>query len=197
MACSTTPVATELVVPEGASIATFAGGCFWCTEAFFQEQEGVLDVVSGYAGGSEEEASYRLVAGGMSDHRESIQLSYDPEVVTYEQLLEWFWQQIDPTDEGGQFYDRGFQYSTAIFYHDEAQQAAAEASKRELEESGRFEEPIVTEILPFTTFFAAEEYHQDFYKNSADHYKRYKEASGRDQFVEENWAKEAALEHSR
>lgn len=178
-------------------VATFAGGCFWCMEPPFQELQGVMDVVVGYAGGTEEEASYKQVTTGQTGHREAAQINYDPEMITYQELLDIFFRQIDPTDDGGQFADRGFQYTTAIYYHDQEQKELAKEAIKLIESMETFENPVVTEIVPFSNFFLAEEYHQDFYIKSADHYERYKKGSGRADFIEENWAKEAALEFSR
>lgn len=173
---------------------TLAGGCFWCTEAFFQEEKGVIDAVSGYAGGTENDASYLDVSKGITKHREAVQVTFDPALIDIEGILDIYWSHIDPTNIEGQFADRGFQYTTAIFYQSEAQRIAAEDSKARLEESGLFNDEIATEILPFSTFFPAEEYHQDYYKKASDHYERYKKASGRAGFVEETWAKDAAVE---
>ena len=184
----------EALSYDGASVATLAGGCFWCIEAPFHSLPGVIDVISGYAGGTAEDAVYKRVAYGQTDHREAVQVFFDPEQVTYQEVLDLFWRQIDPTDAGGQFADRGFQYTTAIFAHDDKQRQIAESSRNVLSDSGKFTEPIVTEVLPFTTFFPAEEYHQDYYKKAKAHYERYKKASGRSDFIEENWAKEAALQ---
>jgi peptide methionine sulfoxide reductase msrA/msrB len=173
---------------------TLAGGCFWCSEAFFQEADGVVGAVSGYAGGTTETATYAQVSRGDTGHREAVAVTYDPARISLSSILNIYWSHIDPTDGTGQFSDKGFQYTTAIFYHTDAQKAAAEASKVALIDSGVFEEVIVTEILPYTTFFRAEEYHQDYYQKSSLHYELYKKASGRTGFIEENWAKEAALE---
>jgi peptide methionine sulfoxide reductase msrA/msrB len=175
-------------------VITLAGGCFWCTEAFFQEAEGVIDAVSGYAGGEASNASYKEVSKGTTAHREAVQVTYDPARISTQAILDIYWGHIDPTDTDGQFADRGFQYTTAIYYHTDEQRLVAEASKKALGESGLFEKPIATLILPYTTFFAAEEYHQDYYKKSAEHYEQYKKGSGRAGFIEENWAKTAALE---
>lgn len=184
-------------IPENVEIATFAGGCFWCIEAPFQSIRGVAEAVSGYAGGAKENAKYQLVASGKTKHREAVQVFFDPNIVSYEELVDLFWKQIDPTDDGGQFADRGYEYTTAIYYSSESQKVIAEKSLMELAESGRFRESIVTKIIPFTTFFPAEEYHQDYYKKAKDHYERYKKGSGRSGFIDENWAKEAALEASK
>ncbi len=172
---------------------TLAGGCFWCTEANFQEQPGVVDAVSGYTGGSEEDANYLTVAKGNTRHRESVQVTYDPTLITIEEILDVYWSHMDPTDALGQFADRGYQYTTAIYYHDNEQQKAAIDSKNRLAESDLFDKPIVTEILPHTEFYPAEEYHQDYYKKAREHYERYKKGSGRTGFIEETWAKDAAI----
>lgn len=173
---------------------TLAGGCFWCTEAYFQEEKGVIDAVSGYAGGDESNASYLSVAKGTTRHREAVQITYDPNIISTEKVLDIYWSHIDPTNREGQFADKGFQYTSAIFYHNEEQEMVARDAKMRLEKSGVFTKPIATEILPFTTFFKAEEYHQDYYKKASDHYERYKKGSGRAGFVEETWARDAAIQ---
>ncbi|NIS37847.1 peptide-methionine (S)-S-oxide reductase MsrA [Candidatus Saccharibacteria bacterium] len=170
--------------------ATFAGGCFWCMEAPFEKLEGVVSVISGYAGGEKPNPSYKEVSSGRTNYRESVQITYDPEKISYQQLLDVYWKQFDPTDAGGSFYDRGFQYTSAVFYHNEKQKKLAEASKQELAESGVFDEPIVTPIIQFTNFYAAEDYHQDYYKKNPERYHQYREGSGRDRFIEEHWGKE-------
>jgi peptide methionine sulfoxide reductase msrA/msrB len=169
--------------------ATFAGGCFWCMEPPFEKEEGVLSAVSGYAGGTEANPKYKDVASGKTSHREAIQITYDSDLITYEELLDIFWRQINPTDDGGQFVDRGFQYSTAIFYHDKNQQVAAEMSKTALSKSGRFDKKIVTPIIEFTNFYEAEDYHQDYYIKSKARYKYYRFFSGRDQYLDEKWGR--------
>jgi peptide-methionine (S)-S-oxide reductase len=169
--------------------ATFAGGCFWCMVTPFEELPGIGGIVSGYTGGTKENPTYEEVKTGTTGHVEAVQITFDPEIFPYEKLLELYWQQIDPTDAFGQFHDRGSQYKTAIFYHNEQQHQLALQSKKELEQSGRFTKPIVTEILPAATFYAAEEYHQDFHKKNPKHYKEDREKSGRDEFIKENWAK--------
>ena len=174
-------------VPKGAASATFAGGCFWCTESAFQELPGVSNAISGYAGGTEYNPSYRDVYTESTGHREAIRVYYDPKQISYDELLDVYWRTIDPTDAGGQFVDRGMSYTTAVFYENERQRKAAERSKAALDESGRFDEPVVTEILPFTTFYQAEDYHQDFYKKSSQRYEQYSEASGREEFKERVW----------
>jgi len=167
-------------IPESAEVATFAGGCFWCIENTFDNQEGVYEAVSGYVGGSEDTAQYQLVASGQTQHREAIQVYFNPNEITYDELLDIFWNQIDPTDPDGQFVDKGYQYTTAIYSHDDAQKLAAEKSLATLENSGQHESPIVTEILPFEdNFYLAEEYHQDYAKKSSANYERYKNGSGR------------------
>lgn len=178
---------------NGYQTITLAGGCFWCTEAYFQEHPGVIDAVSGYTGGSEQDASYLKVSKGTTTHREAVQITYDPKVISTEEILDIYWSHIDPTNTEGQFADKGFQYTTAIFYHDDAQKEVAIDSKKRLEQSGLFSKPIATEILSFANFFKAEEYHQDYYKKASAHYERYKKGSGRAGFVEETWAKDAAI----
>lgn len=175
-------------------IVTLAGGCFWCIEGALQGVEGVVQAVSGYAGGEEADANYLTVAKGTTKHREAVQVTYDPSVVSTATLLSKFWTSIDPADAGGQFADRGFQYTTAIYYHTDEQKKVAEFSKMELGKSGLVTGEVATVILPFTTFYPAEAYHQDYFIKSTDHYKRYAKASGRVDFVEENWAKDAATQ---
>ena len=170
--------------------ATFAGGCFWCTESDFEKVAGVVEVISGYTGGHTKNPTYEEVSSGVTGHAESIQVIYDPAKVSYEQLLDVFWRHIDPTDAGGQFVDRGSQYRSAIFYQDDEQRRLAEESKAKLEQSGRFDKPIVTEIVKLGTFYPAEEYHQDYYKKNPLRYKYYRYGSGRDQFLEQVWGKE-------
>jgi peptide methionine sulfoxide reductase msrA/msrB len=167
----------------GYSRATFAGGCFWCVEADFEKLNGVVAAISGYAGGHVENPSYQQVSAGGTGHVESVQVVYDPRKVSYRELLDYFWRHVDPTDAGGQFVDRGSQYRTVIFYHDEEQKRLAEESKQELGKSGRFDKPIVTEVIPLTKFYEAEGYHQDYYKKNPLRYKFYRANSGRDQFL--------------
>jgi peptide methionine sulfoxide reductase msrA/msrB len=167
--------------------AVFAGGCFWCTEADFEKVNGVVDAVSGYTGGSKVDPTYEEVSAGGTGHVEAVKVIYDPAKVSYEELLHWFWRHIDPTDAGGQFVDHGSQYRSVIFYADEAERQAAEASKKELAASGRFSKPIVTEIQPLGTFYPAEDYHQDYYKKNPLRYRFYRSGSGRDQFLETAW----------
>jgi peptide methionine sulfoxide reductase msrA/msrB len=172
------------------SKATFAGGCFWCVESDFEKQDGVVEAISGYAGGHTENPTYKEVSAGGTGHTEAVQVIYDPEKITYKELLDVFWRHVDPTDSGGQFVDRGSQYRSAIFYHDDEQKRLAEASKQELEASGRFDKPIVTEIVKLDKFYNAEDYHQDYYKKSAMRYKLYRYGSGRDQFLNKFWGNE-------
>jgi len=174
---------------EDQIIATFGGGCFWCMEASFEPMTGVTKVISGYTGGEEKDAKYSLVGTGNTGHVEAVQVYYDPMKITYKQLLDHFWRQIDPTDEGGQFADRGSQYKTAIFYHSDEQKRLAQQSKKELEDSKRFDEPIATEIIKLQKFFEAEEYHQDYYKKAPLRYSAYASGSGRKGYIEEVWTK--------
>ena len=173
-------------------IATLAGGCFWCVESDFEKVDGVVKAVSGYTGGAKDNPTYSEVSAGGSGHLEAVQIHYDPAKTTYKELLDVFWRHVDPTDSGGQFVDRGAQYRTAIFYHDDQQRQIALASKKELDESGRFSKPIATEIMKFSKFYKAEEYHQDYYKKSALRYKFYRYNSGRDQFLKLAWKDEGA-----
>ena len=172
---------------ENLELATFAGGCFWCMEAAFEELEGVIEVVSGYSGGEKENPSYEEVLTGQTGHKEAIQVTYDSKKVSYEELLDLFWRQIDPTDDGGQFADRGSQYLTAIFYHNDTQKKLAEKSKAELEKMEKFDKPIVTEIISFKNFYLAEEYHQDYSTKRNVAYKIYEKGSGRLDFKKEMW----------
>lgn len=170
-------------------LATFAGGCFWCMVQPFEERPGIISVVSGYTGGHTDNPTYEEVCSETTGHAEAVQITFDPSLFTYEQLLEIFWQQIDPTDAGGQFHDRGASYRTAIFYHSEEQRQTAEASKQALQESGRFSEPIVTEIVAAKTFYPAEDYHQDYHRKNPFRYQMYRQGSGRDRFIKEHWTK--------
>ncbi|MGB5895933.1 MAG: peptide-methionine (R)-S-oxide reductase MsrB [Ignavibacteriaceae bacterium] len=169
-------------------IATIAGGCFWCIEAPFEKVEGVKQVISGYAGGTEPDPTYKQVSSGNTGYREAVQVYYNPLVISYAEILDIFWRQFDPTDKGGSFADRGFQYTSAIFYHDEDQKMLADKSKKYLNNSGKFDEPIATQIIKFTTFYPAEDYHQDFYKKDPDRYYSYRKGSGRDTFIMEKWS---------
>jgi peptide methionine sulfoxide reductase msrA/msrB len=174
---------------KGAGIkeATFAGGCFWCTEADFEKVPGVVRVVSGYTGGTVPNPTYKQVCSGKTGHIEAVEVYYDPSKATYESLLEIFWTRVDPTDASGQFADRGPQYRSAIFYHDEKQRLLAEQSKAALSTSGIFDKPIVTEIRKFETFYPAEDYHQDYSKTCSIQYQMYRMGSGRDSFLKSIW----------
>jgi methionine-S-sulfoxide reductase len=167
--------------------ATFAGGCFWCMVKPFDEQPGIESVTSGYTGGTIPNPTYKEVCSEKTGHFEAVQIVFDPREFSYDRLLQVYWQQIDPTDPGGQFFDRGHSYKTAIFYHNEEQRILAEKSKIELEKSGKFSRPIVTSILPAKEFYQAEDYHQDYYKKNPAHYQRYSHGSGRAAFIEGNW----------
>ncbi|WP_232735762.1 peptide-methionine (S)-S-oxide reductase MsrA [Alteribacter populi] len=170
--------------------ATFAGGCFWCMVSPFDEQPGIDRVVSGYTGGHKVNPTYEEVCTNTTGHLEAVQITYDPNVFPYEKLLSLFWSQIDPTDPSGQFHDRGESYQTAIFYHDEEQKQLAEKSKESLEKSGKFHNPIVTEIRPAAEFFEAEAYHQDYHRKNPLHYKLYHKGSGRADFINRHWRNE-------
>lgn len=167
--------------------ATFAGGCFWCMEEAFEKVEGVVSAISGYTGGQVENPTYEQVSAGGTGHTESIEVTYDPSKVTYKQLLEVFWRNVDPTTPNAQFCDHGNQYRTAIFYHDENQKQLIDESRQRVENSKTFPESIVTEIAPASVFYSAEEYHQDFYTKNPIRYKFYKWNCGRAQRLEQLW----------
>ncbi|WEG10825.1 peptide-methionine (S)-S-oxide reductase MsrA [Pullulanibacillus sp. KACC 23026] len=167
--------------------ATFAGGCFWCMVKPFDQMPGIIKIESGYSGGHVENPTYKQVKTGTTGHYEVVQITFEPALFPYQQLLDLYWPQIDPTDDGGQFFDRGPQYRTAIFYHNDRQRQLAEQSKKALEESGRFKKPIATVILPAAPFYEAEEEHQEFYKKNPEKYKQERVESGRDAFIQENW----------
>jgi peptide methionine sulfoxide reductase msrA/msrB len=167
--------------------ATFAGGCFWCMESSFEEIGGVVAVISGYTGGKEVNPTYEEVSAGSTNNAEAVQVTYDPGKVGYSTLLDVFWQNIDPTQKDGQFADKGSQYRTAIFYHNDQQKSEAEVSKKALAQSGKFDKPIVTEIVAASAFYAAEDYHQDYYKKNEEHYKSYRFFSGREPFLKKVW----------
>ena len=184
---STTPNQFEGTAPPNKAVATLAGGCFWCVEADLEKVAGVTEAISGYAGGEEPNPTYQEVSSGRTGHLEVVQVTFDPRQISYAQILDVFWKHVDPTDNGGQFVDRGRQYRTAIFYHDEKQKQLAEVSKQVLASSAIFDRPIVTEIRPFKDFYSAEAYHQDYYKNHSIRYRFYRYNSGRDQFLEKVW----------
>jgi len=167
--------------------AIFAGGCFWCMQPAFDAAKGVIKTTVGYSGGKEAEANYRAVTSGKTEHREVIQVTYDPAQISYEQLLNIYWREIDPTQANGQFADVGPSYKAAIYFANEEEKRVAEASKEKLANSGRFKKPIVTEILPAMPFYPAEEYHQNYYQKNAADYKRYHIGSGRAGFLEKTW----------
>ncbi len=181
----------EKAVPESASFATLAGGCFWCVESAFDGIDGVYSAVSGYTGGEKPNPTYEEVSSGGSGHVEAVRVRYDPTKLSYGDILHIFWRQIDPTDGNGQFADRGSQYQTYIFYHDDAQRAVAEESKQALAALGKFAKPIIVPIVPATEFYPAEEYHQDYHLKNAAHYKRYSYGSGRTPFLQRIWGEEA------
>jgi peptide methionine sulfoxide reductase msrA/msrB len=185
-------VSAEKPKGGGTAEAIFAGGCFWCMEPPFEKMDGVVDAISGYTGGHRENPTYKEVSAGITGHAEAVRVIYDPAKVTYEELLDVFWRQIDPTDAGGQFVDRGSQYRSAIFYKTEEERVKAERSRDALEKSGRFGKPIVTEIVPAGIFYDAEDYHQDYYKKSSIKYKFYRYNSGRDSFLKKAWGKEVS-----
>jgi peptide methionine sulfoxide reductase msrA/msrB len=185
------PVAAEKPSAD-LEIATFAGGCFWCMEPPFDALEGVVSTTSGYTGGTVKNPTYKEVSGGGTGHTEAIQIRFDPRSISYEELLEVFWRNIDPTVADRQFCDRGSQYRSGIFFHDESQRAAAEQSKAELIKTKPFDGPVVTEITEAGTFYPAEDYHQDYYRKSSFRYKLYRSNSGRDQFLAKVWAGEPA-----
>lgn len=177
---------------EQYELATFAGGCFWCMVRPFEEMAGVIRVLAGYTGGSTTDPTYDEVCSKQTGHYEAVQMTFDPSLVSYQQLLNTFWRQIDPTNPNGQFNDLGQQYRTAIFYHKPDQFELAEKSKLELEKSKRFRRPIVTQILPAEKFYPAEDYHQDYYKKFPLRYGAYRQGSGRDAFLSRHWREDAA-----
>ncbi|UCG00130.1 MAG: peptide-methionine (S)-S-oxide reductase MsrA [Spirochaetaceae bacterium] len=173
---------------SGYSRATFAGGCFWCMEPPFDKLEGVISTTSGYAGGHVPNPTYQQVSAGSTGHAEVVQVLYDPQKISYRELLDVFWRNVDPVDAGGQFCDRGDQYRTAIFYHDAEQKRLAERSKAILERSGRLSRSIATEIVALNgNFYSAEDYHQDYYIKNPLRYKYYRTACGRDRRLEQLW----------
>ena len=172
--------------------AIFGGGCFWCMEPPFEQLQGVLEVTAGYSGGDEKNPTYEQVSSGRTGHVESVRVVYDPEQISFKELLDTFWRYVDPTDPGGQFADRGNHYKTAIFYNNEEEKRIAEQSRDELAASGVFDRPIATAIRPTKPFYPAEEYHQDYYKKNVAHYEAYKVGSGRAGFLERTWKEHPA-----
>ena len=185
------PAQAQQKIPPGHDIATFAGGCFWCMEPPYDEIPGVISTTSGYIGGQKKNPTYEEVSSGRTGHTEAVQVVYDPKKVTYQQLLDVFWPNIDPTTPNAQFCDHGSQYRSGIFYHNEEQMRLAVASRDQVARTKRFREPIVTEITKATTFYTAEEYHQDYYKKNPLRYKFYRANCGRDQRLEQLWGKPA------
>lgn len=175
---------------QGYAVATFAGGCFWCTEAGFEKLPGVKDAVSGYTGGHDDTPTYREVSAGTTGHTEAVQVFYDPNIITYQGLLQSLWRQMDPTDGNGSFVDRGSQYRPGVFYHNDEQRALAEQSMKELVASGRYSKPLATELTKLTVFYPAEDYHQDYYKHNPVRYRFYRFNSGRDQYLEKTWGED-------
>jgi peptide methionine sulfoxide reductase msrA/msrB len=178
------------------SFATFAGGCFWCVEEGFEKIPGVVEAVSGYSGGELENPTYEQVSSGRTRHTEAVQVYYDPAVISFEGLLQGLWRMMDPTDAEGQFVDRGRQYRPAIFYHDDEQRRLAEASRQALEDSGRYADPVVIEIVPFMAFYEAEDYHQDYYRKNPLRYRFYTRNSGRYQFIDRVWGEDRHIDFS-
>lgn len=172
------------------NIAILAGGCFWCMEHPFEDLPGVTQAISGYTGGKKKNPTYKQVASGQTSHLEAVQIHFDPEKISYADILEVFWRNVNPTDNGGQFVDRGDQYRTGIFYTSEEQKKIAEKSKNKLIKSGRFQKKIVTPIIEAKPFYKAEEYHQDFFKKSYIRYKIYRAGSGRDEYINKLWGKD-------
>src|SRR5215510_4681254 len=183
------PDAAQTAEGKALETATFAGGCFWCMEPPFDKLDGVISTTSGYTGGQTKNPTYEEVSSGVTGHAESVQIVFDPAKISYAQLLDVFWHNIDPLTPDAQFCDHGRQYRTAIFYHNEEQKRLAEASKKALEQSGRFTQPIVTEIVPAGEFYKAEDYHQDYYQKNPIRYKFYRYHCGRDPVLEKLWGK--------
>jgi len=182
-------MATKLVTQtnNGLDTATFAGGCFWCVETAFEDLDGVKTVVSGYSGGHVKNPTYEEVCSGTTGHLEAVQIVYNPQIISYSELIDVFWKQIDPTDAGGSFVDRGSQYLSAIFYHNETQKKIAEESKTDLAQMGIFDKPIATSVIRYASFYPAEEYHQQYCKKNPVRYYSYRSASGRDRFILGKW----------
>ncbi|MGZ5103531.1 MAG: peptide-methionine (S)-S-oxide reductase MsrA [Usitatibacter sp.] len=186
------PVAAATAVPPGQAVATFAGGCFWCMEPPFDKLPGVTATISGYTGGTKVNPTYQEVSSGSTGHAEAVQVIYDPKKVSYEKLLETYWVNVDPTVKDQQFCDHGTQYRTAIFYSDESQRKAAEASRAALEKSKPFKQPIVTQIVAAGPFYPAEDYHQDYYRKNPVRYQIYRSGCGRDARLKELWGDRAS-----
>jgi peptide methionine sulfoxide reductase msrA/msrB len=178
---------SEGTMAQHTDTATFAGGCFWCMEPAFEALDGIQSVTVGYTGGTTPNPTYEAVSSGTTGHVEAVQILYDPAKVRYEQLLQIFWENIDPTQADGQFADHGSQYRTVIFYHTQQQQQVAEASKAALANSGKFTKPIVTAVEPASPFYPAEDYHQNYAKKNPLRYQLYKTGSGREGFLKKTW----------
>ena len=188
MTISTSADETSVAATDSnTSVATFAGGCFWCMEGPFDKLEGVVSTTSGYTGGHTKNPTYKQTSTGKTGHTEAVQIVYDPEQVSYEKLLDVFWHNIDPTTPDQQFCDRGSQYRSEIFYHDDEQKQLAEASKTALDKNKPFREPVVTQVTEASTFYAAEDYHQDYYKKNPIRYRYYRHGCGRDKRLEQLW----------
>jgi peptide methionine sulfoxide reductase msrA/msrB len=183
--------------PSKNEIAIFAGGCFWCMEHPYEDKPGISQVISGYTGGKKKNPTYKEVASGSTLYVESVEIHFNPTMISYNDLLEIFWRNIDPTDAGGQFVDRGKQYATAIYYKNQQQKKTAEQSIKNIEDSQRFEKKIVTKLIPAGKFYPAEEYHQDFFKKNYIHYKIYRAGSGRDEFINRIWGKDREYKISK
>jgi len=181
-----------LATDSNTEMAVFAGGCFWCMEPPFDKLDGVIATTSGYTGGHQEKPTYQQVSAGRSGHTEAIQIEFDPEKVSYEELLTVFWKNIDPTTADRQFCDQGSQYRSGIFYQNDAQKTAAEKSLKTIQQTKSFDEPVVTEITSASTFYPAEDYHQDYYQKNPLRYKYYRYACGRDQRLEKLWGAPAS-----
>jgi len=188
--CSETTGKDKTMTTDNKETAIFAGGCFWCVEDAFKDQKGVTGAVSGYTGGKLANPTYEQVCSGDTGHYEAVEITFDPAIISYEQLLDIFWRNIDPTDAAGQFADRGQQYQSAIFYLNESQRKTAEESKKRIDAARIFSAPVETKILPAAAFYKAEEYHQDYSKKCPVRYRLYKEGSGRGAFIEKTWKKE-------
>jgi peptide-methionine (S)-S-oxide reductase len=186
----TSPAASK-PTPHAAATAVFAGGCFWCEEATFEGLPGVTSVVSGYAGGTQPNPTYEQVSSGRTGHAESVEVTFDPALTSYQKLLDVYWHNVDPTQSNGEFCDHGEQYRSAIFYADDAQRRAALATKKAIEDSKVLKGPIVTQIVPLTKFWPAETYHQDYYKKNPADYQAYRLGCGRDLRLKELWGSKA------
>ena len=191
--CAESTQTTQNISTPSLSIATFAGGCFWCVESDFEKIPGVHHVISGYSGGTVVNPTYEQASSGTTGHVEAVQVYYDPQIIQYEQLLQAFWRQIDPTDNKGQFVDRGEHYRPVIFYQTGEEQKLAEQSRQILEQSGRYEKKLTTEIVAFKNFYPAEDYHQDYYKNNPIRYQYYRFRSGRDQYLTKIWGNDVTI----